>query len=201
MQQKHKREIGVFSGSFNPIHIGHLVLANYITEFTYINEVWFVVSPHNPLKTTINMANETQRFEMCKLAIRGMSKFKVSDIEIGMPKPSYTINTLDRLKKDYPQYNFTLIIGADNYVQLPLWKEYKRLKEENKILVYPRLFEKSIPNFKSKKGNEENVQFCDAPIIEISSTFIRSAIHKGKNISSFLPKDVYSYIIQHTLYQ
>lgn len=191
-----RKQVGVFSGSFNPIHIGHVMLANYITEFTYIDEVWFVVTPHNPLKQANGLAGEKARLEMCEIAVQGMNKLKVSDIEFSMPKPSYTIDTLDRLKKEYPELDFTLIVGADNWSNFHLWREYKRIIEENKILIYPRLREDIV----IEEQYSNNVQFCNAPILEISSTFVRSSIGERRNISSFLPNGVYEYIMTHKLY-
>ncbi len=192
-----RKQVGIFSGSYNPIHIGHVMLANYITEFTYIDEVWFVVTPHNPLKEANGLANEQTRLEMCKIAVRGMEKLKVSDIEFSMPKPSYTIDTLDRLKADYPNLDFTLIIGADNWSSFHLWKDFERIRAENMILIYPRLGEEIIID----QQYSNNVQSCNAPILQISSTFIRTSISEGKNIPSFLPHGVYEYITTHKLYQ
>lgn len=191
------KQIGIFSGSFNPIHIGHVMLANYMTEFAEIDEVWFVVTPHNPLKQVNGLADENARLKMCEIAVQEMEKLKVSDIEFAMPKPSYTINTLDKLKQDYPELDFTLIVGADNWSSFHLWKEHKRIVEENKILVYPRLGEE----ISIDKQYRHNVQSCNAPILQISSTFVRSSIRKQKNISSFLPKGVYEYISTHKLYR
>lgn len=196
-QKNSRKQIGIFSGSFNPIHIGHVILSNYITEFTYIDEVWFVVSPHNPLKQIDDLADENSRLQMCKIALRGMEKLKVSEIEFSMPKPSYTIDTLDRLKKDYPNLDFSLIIGADNWSKFHLWKEYERIREENKILIYPRLGEELTVDTQFS----HNVHACNAPIIEISSTFIRTSIRNAKNIATFLPNGVYEYISTHKLYR
>lgn len=192
-----KKQIGIFSGSFNPIHIGHVILSNYITEFTYIDEIWFVVTPHNPLKNIKGLADENTRLQMCEIAVENMQNLKVSDIEFSMPKPSYTIDTLDRLKKDYPELEFTLIVGADNWSSFNLWKNYERIIGENKILVYPRLGEQIIID----KQYSNSVKNCRAPIIEVSSTFIRESLRNGKNIFSFLPKGVYEYIATHKLYQ
>lgn len=191
------KQIGVFSGSFNPIHMGHVILANYITEFSYIDEVWFVVTPHNPLKEFSNLADEQHRLNMCNIAVEGMDKLKVSEIEFSMPKPSYTIDTLDRLKADYPDLEFNLIIGADNWNELHLWKSFVRLKNDFNILIYPRLSEE----VKIDAQNKNNVQYCKAPIIEISSTFIRASIKESKNIKPFLPNGVYEYICEHKLYK
>ncbi|MDD2477159.1 MAG: nicotinate (nicotinamide) nucleotide adenylyltransferase [Dysgonamonadaceae bacterium] len=195
--ENNKKQIGVFSGSFNPIHIAHLILANYITEFTYIDEVWFVVSPHNPLKSVSGLADEKSRLDMCKIALQGMEKMKVSEIEFSMPRPSFTINTLDCLNAENPEFEFTLIIGADNWNELHLWKSFERLRREFKILIYPRLGE----NVKIDAEFEETVKVCEAPVIEISSSFIRGNIKDDKNLVTFLPYGVYDYIIKNRLYQ
>ena len=192
-----KKQIGVFSGSFNPIHMGHLILANYITEFTNIDEVWFVVTPHNPLKEFSNLADEMHRLNMCRIAIKGMRKLKVSEIEFSMPKPSYTIDTLEKLKRDYPDLDFSLIIGADNWNELHLWKSYERLKNEFKLLVYPRLNEEVNIDVQYKN----NVQLIKAPIIQISSTFIRTSIKENKDIRTFVPHHIYEYICEEKLYK
>lgn len=192
-----KKQIGVFSGSFNPIHMGHLILANYITEFTDIDEVWFVVTPHNPLKEFSNLAEEKHRLSMCNIAVKGLDKLKVSEIEFDMPKPSYTIDTLDRLKNDYTDFAFTLIIGADNWNELHLWKSYERLKSEYNMIIYPRL----LQEVNIETQYHHNIHYCKAPIVEISSTFIRQSIQENKNIQSFLPNGVYDYICDHKLYK
>ena len=192
-----KKRVGIFSGSFNPIHIGHLVLANYITEFTDLDEMWFVVTPHNPLKSADGLLNDDVRLEMVRLAIEGYGKLKVSDVEVSMPKPSYTIDTLRKLTADYPDIDFTLIIGADNWHIIDQWKEYKQLLSEYKLMVYPRLgFTVNIcDKYKS------NVQLVEAPIIEISSTFIRESIRACKDVRAFLPHSVSKFIINNQLYQ
>lgn len=192
-----RKQIGVFSGSFNPIHMGHIMLANYITEFGYVDEIWFVVTPHNPLKQIEGLADEKSRLEMCSIAVEGMDKLRVSDIEFSMPKPSYTIDTLDRLKEEHPDLDFVLIVGADNWSNFHLWKQYERIIEENKVLIYPRLGEELLID----KQYSHNVRSCSAPILQISSTFIRSSIKIGKGISSFLPSGVYEYIMTHKLYR
>lgn len=192
-----KKQIGVFSGSFNPIHMGHLMLANYITEFTHIDEIWFVVTPHNPLKVVSNLAEEETRLKMCQLAVEDFPKLKVSEIEFSMPKPSFTVDTLDKLKNEYPELCFTLIIGADNWNEFHLWKEYKRIREENEILIYPRLGEGLI----IETPFSNNVKSVDAPILQISSTFIRTSIRKDKDIRAFLPNKVHEYIETHKLYR
>ncbi len=192
-----KKQVGVFSGSFNPIHQAHLMLASYITEFTNIDEVWFVVTPHNPLKEVSGLEDEKYRLQMCKLALENMSKLKVSEIEFSMPKPSYTIDTLEKLRKDYPDIDFTLIIGADNWNDFHRWKEYERLRQEFKILIYPRLGE----DINIEPQYKENVQFCNAPILELSSTFIRKSIQERKDMRAFLPNGIWEYILENNLYK
>lgn len=190
-------KVGIFSGSFNPIHIGHLVLANYITEFSDIEEVWFLVTPQNPLKDNSTLADELLRLEMAQLAVRDYPKLKVSDFEFSLPKPSYTINTLDLLKETYPDNDFCLIIGADNWEFFDRWKDYEAILEAYKIYVYPRFgYRVSVQN-KLKK----TVEVLDSPIVEISSTFIRESIKEGKSIRAFLPDVVYQYITKKSLYQ
>ncbi|MBK5721117.1 nicotinate-nucleotide adenylyltransferase [Dysgonomonas sp. Marseille-P4677] len=189
--------IGIFSGSFNPIHIGHLILANYIVEFTDIDEVWFLVSPHNPLKSEEELSSEHIRMEMTELALTKYPKIIACDFEFSMPKPSYTINTLNALRKQYPEYCFTLIIGADNWNVFESWREYDKILENYKLKVYPRLGSRiTIPNkFRDK------VEALESPIIEISSTFIRDSISEGKDVRAFLPDEVYDYIIEKDLYK
>lgn len=195
-RNSYKRQVGVFSGSFNPIHVAHLMLANYITEFTYIDEVWFVVTPHNPLKPVIDLADEEHRLQMCQIALKNMDKLKISEIEFSMPKPSYTINTLEKLRKDYPDFEFTLIIGADNWNEFHLWREYERLQQEFKILIYPRLGQ----DVNIEPLYKENVQLCNAPILEVSSTFVRKSICEGKDMRAFLPNGIWEYILENDLY-
>ncbi|GAB6119190.1 nicotinate (nicotinamide) nucleotide adenylyltransferase [Dysgonomonas termitidis] len=189
--------IGIFSGSFNPIHIGHLILANYIVEFTEIEEVWFLVSPQNPLKSENELSDEHIRLEMTELALAKYTKLKASDFEFSMPTPSYTVNTLDALRNEYPGYNFTLIIGADNWNVFESWREYDKILENYKIRVYPRLGHRiTIPT-----KLRDKVEALDSPIIEISSTFIRDSIAEGKDVRAFLPDDIYDYILNKGLYK
>lgn len=189
--------IGIFSGSFNPIHIGHLILANYIVEFTEIEEVWFLVSPQNPLKSENELSDEHIRLEMTELALAKYTKLKASDFEFSMPIPSYTVNTLDALRNEYPGHNFTLIIGADNWNVFESWREYDKILENYKIRVYPRLGHRiTIPT-----KLRDKVEALDSPIIEISSTFIRDSIAEGKDVRAFLPDDIYDYIMNKGLYK
>ncbi|RNC66974.1 nicotinate (nicotinamide) nucleotide adenylyltransferase [Proteiniphilum sp. X52] len=192
-----KQRIGIFCGSFNPVHAGHLILANYLCEFTDLDEVWFVVTPHNPLKEPGNLLDDDMRLEMVRLALEGFDHMTVSDVEFHMPRPSYTIDTLTKLTKMYPDKDFTLIIGGDNWKQFHRWKEAGRLMKNYRIVVYPRLSEEVvIPDEFAL-----SVRLVEAPIVELSSTFIRESIRDGKNMRAFLPPKVYDFIIQNRLYR
>jgi nicotinate-nucleotide adenylyltransferase len=192
-----KKQVGIFSGSFNPVHIGHLILANYMLEFTYLDEVWFVVTPQNPLKEINSLLEEKIRLEMTRLAVKDFNRLIVSDIEFNMPKPSYTIDTLTKLKTENPDLEFTLVIGSDNWTRFPRWKDNERLAKEFKILIYPRLGE----DIRINGLYPENVRLVDAPVVEISSSFIREGIFAGKDMRAFLPNRVYDFILSNKLYK
>lgn len=179
-------KIGIFSGSFNPIHIGHLALANYLCEYEDLDEVWFLVTPHNPLKKEEGLMDDKLRLELVRLAAEGYPKFKVLDVEFQLPRPSYTIHTLDKLKEIYPGCDFHLIIGSDNWVLFSRWYQSERILVENHILVYPR------PGYPvSPAPLPENVRVVSSPTFEISSTFIRKALKEGKDVRYFLHPKVY----------
>ncbi|MCA0431492.1 MAG: nicotinate-nucleotide adenylyltransferase [Bacteroidetes bacterium] len=182
-------QIGLFFGSFNPIHVGHLALANYFTEFANLNEVWFVVSPQNPFKEKAQLLNQNNRLHLVELAINNHPKMRSSNIEFSLPQPSYTVNTLAHLKEKYPTYNFSLILGEDNLENFNKWKNYEYILENHKLLVYPR-----PGSIKSIFHTHKNVKLLDAPLIEISSTFIRNAIKANKDIRFFVPEKVWEEI-------
>jgi nicotinate-nucleotide adenylyltransferase len=186
---------GIFSGSFNPIHIGHLALANWMCEYGGMDELWFLVSPCNPLKNEDDLLDENIRLEMVKAAIEDYPKFKASDFEFSLPKPSYSITTLRALKEMYPERDFALIIGADCWEIFPQWKDYEDILNEFSVIVYPRTcYEISIPE------TFKNVRKVEAPLFEVSSSFIRQSLKENKDIRFFLPKNVWKiYTAQHVM--
>ncbi len=191
-----KLKVGLFFGSFNPIHIGHMVIANYMVEFTEIDQVWFVVSPQNPLKQSQNLLNEYDRLEMVNLAIADDKRFRASDIEFRLPKPSYTVHTLAVLSEKYPDYTFSLIIGSDNLETLPRWKNYETITANYRILVYPR------PGGSPEKFSQSGqFTYTNAPMMEVSSSFIRNAVREGKDVRHFLPAKVFIQIDQMNYYK
>lgn len=192
-----RKQIGVFSGSFNPIHVGHIILASYIKEFTDIDEVWLVVSPQNPLKDANTLLDDAARLEMANIAIEDFEGIKVSQVEFDMPKPSYTIDTLNKLAAENPEADFTLIIGADNWNDFHRWKDYKLLLATYKVMIYPRAGESIYID----KQYRHTVDVVDAPLVEVSSTFIRDGIKNSKDVRAFLPKGVYEYLTKNKYYQ
>lgn len=181
----HKLKTGIYSGSFNPIHIGHLALANWLCEFGGMDEIWFLVTPHNPLKKRDELIDDNLRYQMVKAAVGDYSKFKASDFEFNLPKPTYTITTLRSLQQTYPDRDFHLIIGADNWTSIEQWKDHQALLSEFPILIYPRKgFEIRIPEHYS------HIRKVEAPLIEISSTFIRQALNAGRDIRFFIPEAI-----------
>ena len=188
--------IGLFFGSFNPIHVGHMVLANYMASYTDLEQVWFVVSPHNPLKEKSSLLNQNQRLHMVNLAIGDNDKLKSSNIEFGLSQPSYTINTLAHLKEKYPQHHFSLIMGEDNLESFTKWKNYEEILKNQKIYVYPR------PNTNSGDlKNHPSIIMTEAPLMDISSTMIRQAIKDKKVVSFFVPQAVWQYLDEMHFYK
>lgn len=185
---------GIFSGSFNPIHIGHLALANWLCEFEELDEVWFLVTPHNPIKSPRELIDDRLRLEMAQAAVAAYPKFQASDFEFSLPKPSYTIDTLQALEKAYPDREFYFIMGADNWHFIERWKDYRTLIDSYPMLIYPRKgFEISIP------PSHPHIRKANAPLMEISSTFIRESYKAGKDIRFFLPEPVRPYFTTHKI--
>jgi len=193
--ENRKLKIGLFFGSYNPIHTGHLVIANYMANHTELDEVWLMVSPHNPLKEKSGLANMYDRLEMANLAIESSENIRVSDIEFNLPKPSYTIDTLTYLHEKFPSKEFVLIMGADNLVSFKKWKNYEVLLNNYQIYVYPRPGA-DVNEWKT----HPSIIFTDTPLMEISSTFIRKSIKEKKNVQFFLPDKVISFIDSKGMY-
>ncbi len=182
-------QTGLFFGSFNPIHNGHLMLANYLVEYSGLDEIWFVVSPQNPLKDKKSLLADHYRLDMVNLAIEHFPKFRSCDIEFRMPRPSFTVDTLTRLSEKHPGRSFTLICGLDSLQSFHKWKNYEAILAQYPLLVYPR---KGFATIAYK--NHPSVRFTDAPEIEVSSSFIRKGISEGKDLSFFVPEKVYRYM-------
>ena len=192
------KKIGLFFGSFNPIHIGHLIMANYLVEHTDLNEIWLVVTPHNPLKKKAGLLNDFQRLTMARLATENYPKIKASHIEFDLPQPNYTIDTLTILQEKYPDKQFVLLMGADNLAGLPKWKNYEAILAYYQIYVYPRLTDKKVPDYLT---DHAAVKMIKAPIIEISATQIRKDIKTGRNVRPLLPPEVFQYLDEMNFYK
>jgi nicotinate-nucleotide adenylyltransferase len=186
---------GLFFGSFNPVHNGHLEIARYMLSNEGLDEIWFVVSPQNPLKESEELVNAQQRLEMMKLAALSDPRFKVSDVEFTMPRPSFTYHTLERLSANFPEKQFYLIIGSDNLEELSLWKNHKLILQNYKLLVYPR--KKEIGGLFTE---EPNIRITHAPLLNISSTEIRGLYKSGQDASHLVNPDVHRYIVNNRLY-
>jgi len=188
---------GLFFGSFNPIHYGHLAIAHYIVDFTEVDELWFVVSPQNPLKDKEILAPDIHRLEMVKLAIHeNENRMMVCDIELSMPKPSYTIDTLHALGKKYPENEFILIFGSDSLDTITKWKDYQKIINDYKIFIYPR----EGSNIK-ELSTSYPVKIVNAPLVDYSSTSIREKISRGEDVRRYMPEEVYNYIFENKIYQ
>ena len=192
-----KLKVGLYFGSFNPIHIGHMAIANYMVEFTSIDQLWFVVSPQNPLKNKTNLLNDYHRLELVNRAIDDDNRFRASNIEFNLPKPSYTIDTLAYVKDKYPDYEFVILMGSDNLESFHRWKNFKTIVQNYGIIVYPR------PGFEQAKVlQHENIVIAkDAPMMEVSSSFIRNAIKDGKDVRHYLPQNVWRYVDEMNFYK
>jgi len=190
-------KVGLFFGSFNPVHIGHLAIANYFSTFSDLKEIWMVVSPHNPLKKKKSLLNQYDRLDMLNMALQDTPEgIRSCDIEFRLKQPSYTIDTLTYLKEKYSKNEFAIIVGSDNLASFHKWKNYEEIIRQYWIYVYPRPGYDMGPY----EGHPKFIPI-DAPVIEISSSFIRNAIKEEKDIRCFLPKDIYHYILKMHLYK
>lgn len=189
-------KIGIMGGSFNPIHVGHAIISNYITQNTDVEQLWLMVSPLNPFKVGQSMASDYHRLCMTEMVARRLDKVITSGFEFGLPRPSYTIDTLHELQAKFPDDEFVLVIGADNWTSFKQWKDYQEIIDNHSIIVYPRQgYEVSIPD-----EYRDRVKLVNAPLVEVSSSYIRAQIAKGMNMSFYLPDEVYEYIIKNRLY-
>ncbi|GAB3177353.1 nicotinate (nicotinamide) nucleotide adenylyltransferase [Telluribacter humicola] len=187
--------IGLFFGSFNPIHVGHLIIANTMATATDLEQVWFVVSPQNPFKKNKSLLHEFDRFDMVERAISDNTRLKATDAEFHMPRPSYTIDTLVRLLEKYPQHTFRLIMGEDNLAQFPNWKNHDKILEYVGLYVYPR--PQAAPH---AFVEHPAVRFVPAPLLDISATYIRDCIRQGRSIRYMVPDVVEEMIIRKKFY-
>ena len=190
------KKIGIYSGSFNPIHHGHVMLASYLVEFSDLDELWFVVTPQNPLKKKEDLLDDDERLKMVQLAIGDDPRIRVSDIEMHLPTPSYTINTLTALSVQYPDSEFVFICGMDSLQNLKNWREYQKILDNYELLVFPR---------EGYDGGDlityPSVTVLKTPILEISSTFIRQCVKEGRDVRHFMPKKAFEYMKEHRFYE
>ncbi len=198
------KKIGLYFGTFNPIHVGHLIIANYMADYTELDEVWLVVSPQNPLKKKETLLKDHHRLSLVRIALEDNTKLMASNIEFDLPIPSYTINTLVHLKEKYETYEFHLIMGEDNLRSFHKWKNQEEIINNHKIFVYPRVLteremEDNTVEFSS--FNHSNVIRCQAPIMKISSSFIRKAIKNGKDVRYLLTPEVFKYVDEMNFYK
>lgn len=192
------KKIGLYFGTFNPIHIGHLAIANHMAEFSDLDEIWLVVTPHNPHKKKKTLLDNHHRLEMVYRAIESYPKLKPSDVEFRLPQPNYTVHTLIHLQEKHSDKEFHLIMGEDNLKSFHKWKNYEVILEKHNIYVYPRIAEGIV---ETQFTNHSKIQRIDAPIMEISSTFIRKCIADGKNVRPLLPATVWQYVDEMNFYK
>ena len=191
--------IGLYFGTFNPIHIGHLAIANHLVEFSDLDAVWMVITPHSPFKKKASLLSDNHRYQLVQIATEDYPKLQPSTIEFKLPQPNYTVHTLAYISEKYPEHTFHLIMGEDNLKSFHKWKNYEVILERHQIYVYPRILEgkRIITQF----DKHPKIHKIDAPIMEISSTFIRKAIADKKNISALLPCKVWQYIDEMNFYR
>ncbi len=188
--------IGIFGGTFNPIHTGHAIIANHMMQHGHLDRLWLMVSPLNPFKVSQGEQPDTHRLRMAELVSRRIDGVETSAFEFGLPRPSYTIHTLDALQQKFPNDEFYLVIGADNWAAFDRWAGYEQILQKHKVLIYPRMgVDVVIP-----PKWQHCVQLVDAPVVEVSSTVIRQGIKDQHNMCFYLPDDVYRYILENKLY-
>ena len=191
-------KVGLYFGTFNPIHVGHLIIANHIVENSDLDQLWMVVTPHNPLKKKSGLLADYHRLQMVHLATEEYDKIIPSDIEFKLPQPNYTVNTLAHLQEKFPKHEFSLIMGEDNLKSLKKWKNYEVILNDYQLYVYPRISTDEVPE---EFENHPNIHKVNAPIIELSSTFIRNSIKEQKNVKPMLDAKVWEYINHNLFYK
>ncbi len=191
-------KIGLYFGTFNPIHVGHLIIANHMAEHSDLAQIWMVVTPYNPMKQKNTLLDDYQRLHLVQLATEDYPKIKPCDIEFKLPQPNYTVNTLAHLMEKYPQNEFSLIMGEDNLKSFHKWKNYEYILQHHDIYIYPRI---SAEEDNLALKNHPRIHKIDAPIVEISSTFIRESIKEKKNVQSLLPHKVWEYMDYNNFYK
>jgi nicotinate-nucleotide adenylyltransferase len=201
-------KIGLYFGTFNPIHVGHLIIANHMAEHADLDQVWMVVTPHNPLKKKSTLLDDYHRLQMVHLATEDFPKIKPSDIEFKLSQPNYTVHTLAHLQEKYPDHEFSLIMGEDNLKSLHKWKNFEVIMAHHDIYAYPRISSETDTSLKDELvhqnldlKNHPKVHMIDAPVVEISSTFIRENVKRGKNVQPLLPNKVWEYIDHNNFYK
>jgi nicotinate-nucleotide adenylyltransferase len=187
-------KIGLYFGSFNPVHVGHLIIANHFASNTDLDQIWFVISPQNPLKKEASLLNEEHRKHLVDLCIVGEKKLRTSNVEFKLPKPSYSIDTMTYLTEKYPKYQFSIIMGSDSFSNIKRWKNYEILLKNYELYIYER------PGFKIIENNNSRLTILKAPLLEISSTHIRELIHLQKSIRFLVPDIVKQEIENHQYY-
>lgn len=191
-------KIGLYFGTFNPIHTGHLIIANHMVEYSNLNQVWFVITPLSPFKKKHTLLDNNHRYQMVTRAVEDYPKLRASDIEFNLNQPNYTINTLTHLEEKYPDFEFSLIMGQDNLKSFHKWKNYEIILERCHIYVYPRISDGYV---ETRFKDHPKIYYVDAPIIQLSSTFIRNAIANRKNIRPLLPENVWKYLDEMNFYK
>lgn len=189
-------KVGLYFGTFNPIHIGHLIIANHMAEYSGLDQVWLVVTPHNPHKKKSTLLDDHHRLQMVFLATEDYPKLKPSDIEFKLPQPNYTVHTLAHLQEKFPTHDFSLIMGEDNLNSLHKWKNYEVILQNHDIYFYPRINPEPL---NPELHNHPRIHRIDAPVMELSSTSIRNSIKEGKNVMPMLPHKVGQYV-EHNLF-
>jgi nicotinate-nucleotide adenylyltransferase len=188
-------QIGLYFGSFNPIHTGHLIIANHVLNSTGLEKIWIIISPQNPFKTNSVLLNEYDRLHLVRLAVEDDTRIKASDVEFHLPRPSYTVNTLIYLEEKYPEHSFSIIMGSDSFSNLAHWKNYEVITKNYPIYVYTR------PGFEVKNDIQTKVEIVDAPLLQISATEIRALVKNGKSIRYLVPEKVNEEIVRNRYYE